>query len=382
MKHKKNKQYISRTERHAWWKAVGLVVCVCVAAGVCFGRYKAMQNPKIGWNENDGQRWFVSSTERLPLYGLYEIEGELYYFGADGMVCTGWVREDGYVGYADETGRLLRGEAEAEGITYLFQPETGQLYTGWATLNGAEYCFDETGHPRTGSYEENGVVWALDKDGRLRERLNGWKEIDGVWCFFDGDGVLTQGWKEIDGEMHFFVDGVSRTGWVETENGTRYLDEDGRKVTGWYVIDGQPYAFDQDGALKQGWEHAHEKILYFTDGISRAGIFQKKGINYDLNGSGSVQPEPKSAEELLETTEDERLTEGEEGQFEMGEADRQPENVPDQMQAPELQAVTEQESAQGSEVEAEMEKAEATEVFAAPEQIEESTELEERTENA
>lgn len=43
-------------------------------------------------------------------------------------------------------------------------------------LDGVQYCFDETGHPRTGTYQEDGKVWELDSDGRVKNRLNGWKK--------------------------------------------------------------------------------------------------------------------------------------------------------------------------------------------------------------
>lgn len=89
---------------------------------------------------------------------------------------TGWIEENGYVGYANADGELTQGEAKIDGKYYYFQPETGQLYTGWIMLDGVQYCFDETGHPRTGTYQEDGKVWELGSDGRVKNRLNGWKK--------------------------------------------------------------------------------------------------------------------------------------------------------------------------------------------------------------
>ena len=89
---------------------------------------------------------------------------------------VGWIEENGYVGYANADGELTQGEAKIDGKYYYFQPETGQLYTGWIMLDGVQYCFDETGHPRTGTYQEDGKVWELDSDGRVKNRLNGWEK--------------------------------------------------------------------------------------------------------------------------------------------------------------------------------------------------------------
>ena len=66
-------------------------------------------------------------------------------------------------------------------------------------LDGVQYCFDETGHPRTGTYQEDGKVWELDSDGRVKNRLNGWKKTDGVLKYYDNSGAPAQGWTEIDG---------------------------------------------------------------------------------------------------------------------------------------------------------------------------------------
>ena len=157
-------------------------------------------------------------------------------------------------------------------------------------LDGVQYCFDETGHPRTGTYQEDGKVWELDSDGRVKNRLNGWKKTDGVLKYYDNSGAPAQGWTEIDGKDYFFVDGVSQAGWVETDAGTRYLDGNGNQMTGWCVIDGQPYAFGTNGEPKQGWDHSHEKSYYFINGVSQSGTFGEGALSSNLNGSGSVQP--------------------------------------------------------------------------------------------
>ena len=272
-------------------KAVGIaLVCLCQIAGAAFGVYKVIRAKTTGWQGEGLNRYYISPTTGTRVQGLYEINYKLYFFGSNNFLKTGWIEENGYVGYADEDGSIIQGEAKVDGKYYYFQPETGQLYTGWVTLDGVLYCFDETGHPRTGTYQEDGKVWELDTDGRVKNRLNGWKETDGVLKYYDNSGALAQGWAEIDGKDYLFVDGVSQAGWAETDAGTRYLDGNGNQMTGWRVIDGQPYAFGTDGELKQGWDHSHEKSYYFINGVSQAGTFREGALSSDLNGSGSVQP--------------------------------------------------------------------------------------------
>lgn len=158
-------------------KAVGVVlVCLCLLTGVVFGIYKAIQSKTTGWHGEGLHRYYISPTTGTRAQGLYEINYKVYYFGSNNFLKTGWIEENGYVGYANADGALTQGEAKIDGKYYYFQPETGQLYTGWIMLDGVQYCFDETGHPRTGTYQEDGKVWELDSDGRVKNRLNGWKK--------------------------------------------------------------------------------------------------------------------------------------------------------------------------------------------------------------
>ena len=292
-----------------------LVLCLAVLLVLGFGVLTVAKNSKTAWRVERRGRYFVSSTTRDRVKGLYQIEGSLYYFDQDGILQTGWVRQDDYVGYAASDGKLAQGETEVDGTSYYFQPETGQLYTGWQTLDGTTYCFDETGHRRTGVYQEDGGIWQLNDDGSVKSRLNGWRTENGVRKFYDQNGAPAQGWTQIGDRSYFFVDGVSQTGWVTTDEGPLYLTSDGSRATGWNVIDGQPYFFTEEGALQQGWVHAHGRHYYFIDGISKAGTYQEGVASYTLNGSGSIEPvseiPPEEAELIDSEGEGEVLPEDE-----------------------------------------------------------------------
>lgn len=80
-----------------------------------------------------------------------------------------------------------------------------------------------------GGWNHDGEHWRyICEDGTS---LSGcWKQIDGVWYCFDGEGCMYTGWYK--------------------ENGCRYyLGTDGKMVTGHCVIDGEDYEFDRDGRL-------------------------------------------------------------------------------------------------------------------------------------
>ena len=284
-----------------------MLLGLCLIAAMIAGISRITRANASGWRGSGRHRWFISAVNGERVKGLYKIDRALYYFGNDGFMRIGWIKEDGYVGYANQDGKIARGEAEVNGKSYYFQPETGQLYTGWMVLDGVQYCFDETGHPRTGMYQENDVTWQLDANGAVKSRLSGWKKTNGVLEYYNEDGSPAQGLIQIDDKDYYFVDGISQAGWVDTEAGRRYLDGNGNLMTGWCVIDGQAYAFDANGALKQGWDHSHGRSYYFEKGISQAGVYQEGQISQKLNGSGSV-------EAAIDTVPKEELTDAEEGE--------------------------------------------------------------------
>ena len=63
---------------------------------------------------------------------------------------------------------------------------------------------------------------------------NTWKQVDGIWYFFDGDGHIATSWRQIDGAWYFFnASGAMLTGWVQSGNDWYYFNPSGAMATGW-----------------------------------------------------------------------------------------------------------------------------------------------------
>lgn len=79
----------------------------------------------------------------------------------------------------------------------------------------------------------------------------GWHHDGEHWKYRCEDGVCLSGcWKQIDGPWYCFDgDGFMRTGWYGEEGCLYYLGTDGKMVTGTCTIDGQEYEFDQNGKM-------------------------------------------------------------------------------------------------------------------------------------
>lgn len=79
---------------------------------------------------------------------------------------------------------------------------------------------------------------------------NTWKQVDGIWYFFDGDGHIATSWRQIDGAWYFFnASGAMLTGWVQSGNDWYYMNPSGAMVTGWVQSGNDWYYMSPSGAM-------------------------------------------------------------------------------------------------------------------------------------
>lgn len=73
-----------------------------------------------GWLEQDGRRYYF-----LPFMytGLQTIDGEVYYFGYNGVMRTGWVTTYNGTRYFRPDGTMLTGTQTIDGVTYRFDED-------------------------------------------------------------------------------------------------------------------------------------------------------------------------------------------------------------------------------------------------------------------
>ncbi len=79
---------------------------------------------------------------------------------------------------------------------------------------------------------------------------NTWKQVDGIWYFFDGEGYITTSWRQIDGVWYFFnASGAMVTGWVQSGNDWYYMNPSGAMATGWVQSGNDWYYMSPSGAM-------------------------------------------------------------------------------------------------------------------------------------
>ena len=118
-------------------------------------------------------------------------------------------------------------QAQAPAQTQAQAPAQAQTQTQeQAVVRAASGAGEASG---TSGWHQNGAYWNyICEDGT---RVIGcWKQIDGVWYSFDGDGNMRTGWYGENGSLY-------------------YLGTDGKMAVGTCVVDGKEYRFDQDGKM-------------------------------------------------------------------------------------------------------------------------------------
>lgn len=107
----------------------------------------------------------------------------------------------------------------------------------------------------TTGQSENGQ-WLKDEKGWWIKNPDGsypsssWKQVGGVWYYFDQEGYMTSEWNLVDGKWYYMnrENGGMHTGWLQdsTKGYWYYLDVSaGEMKTGWQQIDREWYYFNE-----------------------------------------------------------------------------------------------------------------------------------------
>ncbi|MDO4869264.1 MAG: L,D-transpeptidase family protein [Bacillota bacterium] len=176
---------------------------------------------------------------------------------------------------------------------------------GWKNENGHWLFYDGEGHPYTGFKSLDKGVYYFDESGYM---LTDWQTINGNKYYFDrngsdpsagGDtlGVMASGWTDLDAARYYFnpTTGVMHTGWLKLSGKKYYLDpKTGVMKTGWQTINKKKYYFkksgDKMGVAFTGLMTIDGSKYYFTsEGVMKTGLVKVSGNLYYFKSNGKGQ---------------------------------------------------------------------------------------------
>lgn len=173
-----------------------------------------------------------------------------------------WYKEDGYWKYRLSDDEMTIGWRKIDGVYYFFNGQ-GQMQAGkWLHLKDSREKID-------------GNWYCLNNNGDMRE--TGWFNQDGNWYYITSTGARSYNeLLEIAGQKYLF-------------------DKDGKMLTGYQVFNGKKMFFSESGALQTaGNPSTWQKIdsdwyFYDEDGLRTVGKKNINGSTYYFNQEGVMQ---------------------------------------------------------------------------------------------
>ncbi len=302
------------------YKIITVLACICTAmllfkTGSVSASEATCDNTvvpvatAVGWQSENGIRYYIDAETNAPLIGEQQIDGEEWLFdftGAQktgwrtvngirrfydpdtGEIVSGWITYGGYRYYADKVAGKQTGEIEIDGLRYLLDENCGYQHLGFCTFaDGTVSYYDVHGKAVSGWMEYEGNSYYFDTAYRM---LTGWQAIDGSKYYFDKDGILQTGWQTISGSKYYFnKDGKLQTGWKTISGSKYYFDKSGILQTGWQTISGSKYYFDKNGIPQTGWQRIDGETYYFySTGACATGECVIDGTLYRFSSTGCL----------------------------------------------------------------------------------------------
>ena len=226
-----------------------------------------------GWSQ-DGLYYYIDG---VPVKGIAEIKGVLYYFdAATGRLCkkAQWIDQDGKRYFCNAEGILYRNQFIKFGTIYYYMGSDGSMQTGIVKAN-------------------DGRLYYIGEDGTVQKKAQ-WIEQDGKRYFCNAEGILYQNRFIKFGTIYYYMgsDGSMQTGIVKANDGRLYyIGEDGtvQKKAQWIEQDGKRYFCNAEGILYQNRFIKFGDTYYYcgNDAVIVKGTTQAvNGVLYRFDSNG------------------------------------------------------------------------------------------------
>ena len=115
------------------------------------------------------------------------------------------------------------------------------------------------------------------------------KNYDGSWSYIDGYSYST-GWEQINGIWYYFdSNGLMRTGWIYDNGNYYYADLSGAMQKGVIQIEGKIYLFSESGAMQKGSNMIDGNLYNFdNNGVCLGSDYPKPLRAFDYYGNNTV----------------------------------------------------------------------------------------------
>ena len=176
------------------------------------------ENRKNGFWIQSGNRWWYSHQDGSYTINDFEvINGQTYYFDANGYMVTGWQKINDKDYYFNESGAMV---TDAWVGNYYLQEDGSMATNTWI----GNYYVDFNGLWTPDQWiVSNGKYWYRHQDGSYT--INDFEVINGQTYYFDANGYMVTGWQKINDKDYYFNESgaMVKDAWI----GNYYVDSNG-----------------------------------------------------------------------------------------------------------------------------------------------------------
>lgn len=276
---------------------------IYVAASDC-----AVTRQYDGWL-NFKNRFYYVSGNQLVRNCIMEIGGSKYAFNSEGCMYEDgiyWINDSEYDNSCyliTDSGAIVteQGWKQYYGEWYYVTGDA-TLYQGLLKLGENMYYLSPSMEYSTFSLAEDGNLYLVSPSGLYQKittdgyynigfgkvlvengkLFNGWKQVDGVWYYYD-PVMLAGDYYYIDDDACYYFDNngiMKANGWIPYETSYLYADESGRLADGIVNIDGTTYLFN-------GYSLSYDN--YYTDnGTAYVSDSEAHATQIEYNGWSSA----------------------------------------------------------------------------------------------
>ncbi len=245
-----------------------------------------------GWSQ-DGLYYYIDG---VPVKGIAEIKGVLYYFDAGtGRLCkkAQWIEQDGKRYFCNAEGILYRNQFIKFGTIYYYMGNDGSMQTGIVKANDGRLNYigeDGTVQKKAQWIEQDGKRYFCNAQGIIYQ--NQVITFGNIWYCMGEDGSVQYGIAKAGGK-YYNTDKVTgivikKAGWIDA-NGKRYFSKaDGNLYQNQFIKFGETYYYcGSDAAIIKSTTQAVNGVLYRFDSngimIKEGGWGEYKGNKYYKN---------------------------------------------------------------------------------------------------
>ena len=234
-----------------------------------------MAKSEFVYDDNYKATYYFEESGRYVGDKWIEVNGKKYHFQMDGVLETNkWIGN--YYVKSDGAMAKNEWFFDKNYGSYFYLGEDGKYIGGnrWYQVDGDWYYFIADGQMATRKWIDS---YYVKEDGRMAKNEMQYDQSSGSSYYFKEDGTVAKNyWAKVGDYWYYFKSNgkVARKEWIDNKY---YVLDNGKMATGTHIIDHYQYVFDESGnvlskkAVDIGWVEKNGKRYFYNGASQRLG---------------------------------------------------------------------------------------------------------------